>query len=320
MKIIVMGTGPFAVPTFRWLVNSEHQVDLVVTRPIDDAGRRRKSVANPVHEFAESLAGVEIFAPKSINEPTAIEKLASVDADLLFVCDFGQILKRAALATTRLGGINLHGSLLPKYRGAAPINWAVYHGEKETGVTVIHMTPRLDGGPCLASASLPIADEETAETLEPKMAQLGVKAVADSIAMLQAWDGDSDIGTLQDQSLVTQAPRLQKQQGNIDWTDSAQQLFNQVRAFQPWPGSFTHWMPASGKPLRLIVHRAFWFEADAGATAGTVLSADEAGIRIACGQGTLALLVVQPAGKKPMAIDEFLRGRRVHAGDQFGSP
>ena len=323
MKIIVMGTGPFAVPTIRWLIENDHEVCLFVTRPIPDAGKRRKSVANPVREFAEANPVAEIFAPQNINDPDAIQRLESCDADLMFVCDYGQILKRKTLATTRLGGINLHGSLLPKYRGAAPINWAIYHGETIAGVTVIHMTPKLDGGPCLTQQQLEIGQTETTEQLEPRLAEIGVKAVADAIELLREWDGEKTIGTLQDPAAVTKAPRLQKQQGNIDWQQSAIQLFNQVRAFQPWPGSFTHWLPESGKAVRLIVHRVTHSKSvpegavDQGAP-GTVSNVDDEGISIFTGDGILTIHQLQPAGKKPMAVAEFLRGRKVKSGDRFG--
>ncbi len=317
MKLIVMGTGPFAVPTLQWLVEAtEYEIDLVVTRPIDDAGKRRKTVANPVREYAESQQ-LEIFAPRNINDAQAVDKLNSCDADLMFVCDYGQILKRPALTATRLGGINLHGSLLPKYRGAAPINWAIYHGETETGVTVIHMTPRLDGGPSLSQRRLTIEPNETAEQLEPRLATFGVAAVQEALQLLTDWDGTSQLGETQDQQLVTQAPRLQKRQGNIDWSQSAAQIHNQVRAFQPWPGCFTYWLPDAGKALRLIVHQTSWTQEGSSAP-GIVQTANDDGIQIGTGQGTLTVLTVQPAGKKPMPVAEFLRGRKVKPGNHFG--
>ena len=322
-----MGTGPFAVPAFRWLVQQGHEIALVVTRPIEDAGKRRKSVANPVREYAETLIseqglGFEIFAPPSVNSADAVEKLNQADADLMFVCDYGQILSNEALAATGMGGINLHGSLLPKYRGAAPINWAVYRGEQETGVTVIHMTPRLDGGPTLSQDALPIGEFETAEQLEPRMAELGVKTVAKAIALLKEWDGNSSIGELQDKTLVTKAPRLQKKQGQVDWAESARQLFNQIRAFQPWPGSFTHWMPNDGKPIRLIVHAAAVDDSSPSPddSVGTVTGVSDEGIAIATGQGLLVLTRIQPSGKNVMPVADFLRGRKVAIGDRFGEP
>ena len=318
MKIIVMGTGPFAVPSLRWIAESQHEISLIVTRPIDDAGRRRKTAANPVSDFAESLKKVQVFRPANINDADAIDRLQSHAADLLFVCDYGQILKTRTLATTRWGGINLHGSLLPKYRGAAPINWAIYHGESITGVTVIHMTPKLDGGPTVAKRSIEIGDHETAEQLEPRMAELGVAAVVETIGKLENWDGLKSLGEMQDPAEVTIAPRLLKRQGQIDWNQTARQLFNQIRAFQPWPGSFTHWLPDGGKPARLIIHGASMDESTVSEPPGTVIDASNEVISIATGQGVLRVLEVQPAGKKPMSVGEFLRGRPVKAGHRFG--
>ena len=319
LKIIVMGTGPFALPTLKWLMQSEHEVCLLVTRPIADAGKRRKTAANPVRDFAESVSGLPIFAPANINDPDSVQRLAACQADLLFVCDYGQILKNPCLASARLGGINLHGSLLPKYRGAAPINWAVYHGDSVMGVTVIHMTPKLDGGPELAKRSLKVETHETAESLEPRLAELGVEAVQASLTDLQAWDGVSPLGKPQDLNQVTKAPRLRKAQGNLDWTRSAVELLNQVRAFQPWPGSFTHWFPTTGQPLRLILHRVSAVEAaDQAQSAGTVIRVGQDAIVVATGSGCLAIHELQPAGKRKMDCREFLRGKKVAKGDRFG--
>lgn len=319
LKIIVMGTGPFALPTFKWLVQSEHEICLLVTRPIADAGKRRKTAANPVRDFAESVSGLPIFAPSNINDPESVQRLNACQADLLFVCDYGQILKNPSLESARLGGINLHGSLLPKYRGAAPINWAVYHGDTVMGVTVIHMTPKLDGGPELARRSLQVETQDTAETLEPRLAELGVEAVQTSLATLQSWDGTSVLGNPQDSAQVTKAPRLRKPQGNLDWGRTAVELLNQVRAFQPWPGSFTHWFPPTGQPLRLILHRVTVTEAtDHADPAGTVIRADHEGIVVASGSGCLVIHELQPAGKRKMSCGEFLRGRKIAKGDRLG--
>ncbi len=319
MKIIVMATGPFAVPAIDWLQESPHEIVLLVTRPIEDAGRRRKTVPNPARELVESWGDTPVIDPASVNTDEVREQLQRYHADLLFVCDFGQILSRDTLATAKLGGINLHGSLLPKYRGAAPINWAVWNGETETGVTVIHMTPRLDSGPMLVQKKLVIGNEETAEELEPRMADLGVSAVAESIVMLTSWDGQQMIGIHQEKGQVTKAPRIRKQQGQLDWDRSAQQLFNQIRAFQPWPGSFTWWLPADRPPLRLIVHRAAVVDEPGDQLPGVVTAVSESAITLACGQGQLQLLEIQPAGKRRMPVSEFLRGRAVSGGDQFGN-
>ncbi len=240
MRIIMFGTGPFAVPTLRSLLDSNHQILALVTRPIQDAGKRRKTAANPTRDLADNRA-IPVFDPPTANEAAFVQQLTNLQADLFVVCDYGEILSRDCLGAAKLGGINLHGSLLPKYRGAAPINWAIYNGDEQSGITIIHMTAKLDGGPCLAQAVLDIGLEETTADVEPKLAELGVESVHVAINMLEAWDGESTIGTKQNPQLATKAPRLKKSDGQIVWSRSAQQIVNQIRAFQPWPGSYTNW-------------------------------------------------------------------------------
>ena len=157
------------------------------------------------------------------------------------------------MGLARLGGVNLHGSILPKYRGAAPINWAILNGDKETGITVIHMTPGLDAGPCLTKDTTTIANSDDAVTLEDRLSKMGVEAVLSAIDILSDWDGQSDVGTRQDKSQATKAPRLKKNDGEVDWTKSADQLFNQVRAYKPWPGTYSNWLKASSAPIRIIL-------------------------------------------------------------------
>ncbi len=310
-----MGTGPFATPSFRALLRSGHQVLALVTRPIADPGRR-KSSANPMRDEAEA-ANVDVLAPADVNDTQFLIELHGRQADLFVVCDFGQILSADCLQAARRGGINLHGSLLPKYRGAAPVHWAIYHGDPVTGVSVIHMTPRLDGGPILTTIETPVGPDETTEQLESRLAQLGVEAVLRALQMLEQWDGVSDLGERQNASQMTRAPRLKKGQGLIDWSLSATQIRNQIRAFTPWPGTSTHFPRAAGEPLRVIIHTA-QVETDAPhANPGTIVAADAKRLVVACGQQALSLLTVQPAGKRTMAIDEFLRGYPVQVGSQL---
>ena len=231
MRLVMMGTGPFAVPTFEALLESSHQVLALVTRPDRPVHDKHKQSAprNPMREVAQRRQ-LEIFAPESINSAEAILRLSDWRADLFVVCDYGQILSRRALALGRLGGINLHGSLLPKYRGAAPIHWAVFHGETETGVSVIHMTPRLDAGPVLVQRRLAIRPDETAGQLEPRLATLGPGAVLEAIGRLV--EGDTS-GIPQNPTQATKAPRIKKTDGLIDWSRSAEQIRNQIRAWIP---------------------------------------------------------------------------------------
>jgi methionyl-tRNA formyltransferase len=310
MRVIMLGTGPFAVPTFKSLLDSDHEVVTLVTRPIHDAGKRRKSSVNPTRDVGMA-AGIKILDPANVNDVDSVALLKLLDADLLVVCDYGQILSRECLAAARLGGINLHGSLLPKYRGAAPINWALYHGETTLGITVIHMTATLDAGPALAQADLCVAPNDTAATIEPRLAELGAPQVLHALELLSQWDGKSPIGEKQDRQLATKAPRLKKSDGLIDWKRTAKQIVDQIRAFQPWPGTFTNWCPQDKQPLRLIVH---WAEAVDSPDApivcapGEVALSDKTRLLVQTGDGLLSLKRVQPAGKRQMNIEEFLRG------------
>jgi methionyl-tRNA formyltransferase len=324
----MMGTGPFAVPTFRALLEQPDRCRVLAlfTRPertVHSHGKQRPA-ESPMRVLADER-GVNVLAPESINSSKAHEELRRLAADLFVVCDYGQILSSETLSLARLGGINLHASLLPKYRGAAPINWAIYHGETETGVTVIHMTPKLDAGPCLVQRSTPIGSSETAEQLEPRLAEMGAPAVLEAMDMLAG--GREASGIVQDPKLATRAPRLKKADGLIDWSRTADEIGNQVRAFVPWPKSYTFWVRRDGNAVRLILDEVITaseelivLTRDAGARPppGTAILADKDSLAIVCGKGAIIPLVVQPAGKRAMAIDEFLRGHAVEEGDRFG--
>lgn len=331
MRCLLFGTGPFAVPAFENLIQSRHRVIGLVTRPVEDSGKRRKTAENPTRDLALQKQ-LQIFSPDNVNDAEAIRWLQEQQVDLHVVCDYGQILSNQCLATARLGGINLHGSLLPKYRGAAPIQWAIYQGETETGVTVIHMTPKLDGGPILTSASLPILVEDTSETLEPRLARLGIEPVMEAIELLEKWDGKAQVGKSQDPKLASLAPRLRKDDGQIDWRRTADQIVNQIRAFQPWPGSFTTLAdPTLKQPLRLIFSKAKTVSsAEIGIPEdlspeinrmlpGSIILCDQNQLVCQTGGGYLSILEIQPAGKKPMAVAEFLRGQRLSAGMRMGT-
>lgn len=313
MRLVMMGTGPFAVPTFVSLLDSQHTVVALITRPVPPATGRKKetTVPNPMRDEAERR-GVPTFAPQSINSPEAHAVLRELAADLFVVCDYGQILSNESLSLAQKGGINLHGSLLPRHRGAAPIQWTILAGDTEAGITVIHMTPRLDGGPCLVKRAVEIGPHETAGELEPRLAQLGVGAVREALAMLETWDGQATLGALQDAGLVTKAPRLNKRDGQIDWSLPAETIALRIRALQPWPGSYTSLAKSSGEPMRMILLRATPVESQLSSPPGTFVgTADE--LVVACGTGALRIERVQPAGKRPMDAGEFLRGNKPDA-------
>jgi methionyl-tRNA formyltransferase len=330
MRLIMMGTGPFAVPTFRALYNTRHGVAALATAPLRT--HRGKPVA-PISSIRDLAAqhGTPIFDPEDINAPDSLARLAEYRADLMVVCDYGQILSPATLAAARLGGINLHASLLPKYRGAAPINWAIYHGETETGVTVIHMTPQIDAGPSIAQARAAIGPDETAAELEPRLAEHGARLVCETIDRLEAGPIEA---IPQDAALAGKAPRLKKTDGQIDWSRSAAAIKNQIRALEPWPKTYTFWHRPEGPPLRLIlgpvsVVESLWCGRPACTGAGempvpqsppgTVIEADGIRLVIATGHDAVMPANVQPAGKRPMSIDEFLRGHHVRPGERFGT-
>ncbi len=314
LRLLVMGTGPFGVPMFRRLVESGRQIAALVTQPDRPTHGRSSVPRNPMRELAEQH-GLDVLSPDSINTPEANAKLTDHKCDLLVVCDYGQILKPDTLRTTRMGGINLHGSLLPKYRGAAPIQWAIYHGETETGVSVLHITPQLDAGPVIVQLRTPIGAAETAAQLEPRLAELGAQAIDTALGELEVHEITSAV--VQEPALASKAPRLKKSDGLIDWHRPAAAIFNQVRAFQPWPKSFTFWQPLDGPPLRLILDTVAPLPAAEAAPPGTVLAAEKQLI-VACGEGRLEIQQLQPAGKRVLPVVEFLRGYPVRPGQVFG--
>jgi len=319
MRLVLMGTGGFAVPTFRALFASAHSVVALVTRPVPAPRGRHKGPVNPVRE-AFALAGVPWLDPADINEPAVQAQLAQYEPDLFVVCDYGQILSRETLQISRLGGVNLHGSLLPRYRGAAPVNWAIWNGDAETGVTVIHMTPKLDGGPCLALARTPIGADDDAPALEQRLSQLGVGPVCSAIDLLANWDGQTPLGSRQDPGLATRAPRLKKTDGAVDWTQPAERIFNQSRALRPWPGTYTYWL-REAHPLLLLLEKVSVASEPAlicQARPGEVVSVTERSITVATGAGSLVLEQLKPAGKRMLETAEFLRGYPVRPGDRFG--
>lgn len=336
MRIIVMGTGPFAVPSLNRILEKGHDIPVVVTRPSIQSSSK-KTPERPVAQWAASQ-GLPLFEPASINSAEAISRLCDWRPDLLFVCDYGQILSADCIATSRLGGINLHGSLLPRHRGAAPVQWSLLSGDSRAGVSVIHITPRLDAGPILSVRSTEIRPDETAEQLEARLAEMGGLATLDAIAMLETWDGQSSIGQPQDRNLVTRAPRFAKSDGQLDFRLPADYLARLVRACQPWPGTYAELQWPDGKRLRLIVRLAraspqnSQVESDLALSPGQVRVVDGqeaetlwpgAGkqlLAVQTGVGRLLISRLQPAGKREMEVADFLRGHALDIASQFILP
>lgn len=320
MRLVMMGTGAFAEPTFQALLAGPHPVVGLVTNPDRPSGRERDMVRG-MKRIAQAHA-LPVFQPEKINSPEGIAGLRGLAPDLLVVAAYGQILSREVLSVSPHGGINVHASLLPKYRGAAPIAWAIYHGESRTGVTIIRMSVALDAGDMLAQEAADIRPEETAGDLEQRLAPLGARLalrVVDEIA------AGRSRGVKQDPAAATKAPKLTKEHGLIDWTRAADEVCNQVRAMLPWPTAYTFLHRQGREPVRLIVHRATPAEGPSRAAVPpgrAVVSPDTAGrLLVAAGSGTVVeIRDLQPAGKRRMAASEFLRGHPPGAGDTFGPP
>jgi methionyl-tRNA formyltransferase len=322
MRLVMMGTGTFAEPTFQALLTGSHQVVGLVTQPDRPAGNERGSTRQ-IGPSLKSIAlerQMPVFQPESINTPEGVAGLQSLQPELLVVAAYGQILSKDVLAIPGHGGINVHASLLPKYRGAAPVAWAIYHGETHTGVTIIRMSVQLDAGDVLAQEALEIGAEETAGELEARLAVLGSRLalrVIDQIAT------GTVQGSKQDKRQATKAPKLTKEHGVIDWGRPARDVCNQIRAMQPWPTAYTYCHRQGHSPTRLLVQKASWKE-NTGAEPlppGAIVLGPESGSRfwVAAGQGSMVEIIeLQPAGKKRMSAMEFLRGHRFQTGDRLG--
>jgi methionyl-tRNA formyltransferase len=315
LRIAMLGTGDFAVPTFRELLDSRHAVVGLVTQP-ERIGRGHHQHAVSEIKRAAMDRGVPVHQPENVNLPDGLAMLRSLNAELFVVAAYGQILSDELLTIPPLGAINVHASLLPKYRGAAPINYAIWRGETETGVSIIQIQPRLDAGPILAVAKTPIGPRETAGELEVRLAELGSEPTLRVIDQLLT-------GTLspipQDPGQVTRAPKLKKLQGLIDWNQSAAQIDCHVRALQPWPNACTFVHSGTKKPQRVIVLEVEQRSTTATAAPGHVLASESGRLLVQTGTTPVEILRLQPDGKRGMAAAEFLRGNPLQPGDWLGT-
>ena len=307
MKIVFMGTPDFAVPTLERLADSRHTVLAAVTNPDRPKGRGRKLAASPVKDKAQALE-LPIMQPESVNDAQLQTELTALAPDLFIVVAFS-ILPKTLLAVPRIGSVNLHPSLLPAYRGAAPIVWAIANGEQETGISTFLLNPRVDAGDILMQRRIAIAPDETAGQLEARLCPLGADMVLETVDSLE---NGSLTPLPQNHRGITRAPKLSKEDGRIDWSQSAVLINNRIRGFNPFPGAFT---TLAGQPLK--VHRAQPTEGTD--TPGQVIQADARnGLLVACGQGALSLKSVQLPGKAPIEISAFLLGNPIAAGTYLG--
>lgn len=315
LRLLMMGTGAFALPTFLGLCQSEHQVVGLVTQP-DRTGRGHHHHVNEMKQAAEAY-GIPVFQPASANRPESLERLREFRADLFVVAAYGQILSARLLSIPPLGAINVHASLLPRHRGAAPIVYALLSGDAETGVSIFRIRPRLDAGPVLDMMSTPIHPKETAGDLEARLAALAPQL---TLGVIDRLERGTAVESPQDPHLVTNAPRLRKEQGEIDWSASSAAIDRHVRAMQPWPKPSSSLFSAGRPPTRLLILDVDPVSADGGdALPGVVIAATpDEGLIVRTGDGAVRLNRIQPAGKRAMTAEEFLRGHRIEVGDRMG--
>jgi len=298
LKIIFLGSDSFAVPALSALHTSPHEVSLCVTQPDRPQGRGRQIQPCPVRRCALEL-GIRTLTPEKIGD--AVDALAAIRPDLAVVTAYGQYLPKAILAVPRFGFINIHPSLLPAYRGAAPMQWAIADGLAETGVTIQQVVSRMDAGPILAQQTAPLLASETLVEVEPRLAAIGAAMLLDVIAQIEQGTAQP---REQDEAAVTWARKLQKEDARLDWTMPARTLHNRVRGFQPWPGTFA--MLGEGR-LRILRTQV----EEGSGLPGTFLERTGLGPLIACGEGALRLIEVQPEGKRAMTGADFLRGSHL---------
>lgn len=301
LRIIFAGTPDFAARHLDALLSSGHQVVGVFTQPDRPAGRGKKLMPGPVKVLAEEK-GLPVFQPASLRPQENQQLVADLNADVMVVVAYGLILPKAVLDMPRLGCINVHGSLLPRWRGAAPIQRSLWAGDAETGVTIMQMDVGLDTGDMLLKLACPITAEDTSGSLYDKLADLGPQGLIETLKHLANGTANPEV---QDEALVTHAEKLSKEEARVDWSLSAEQLERCIRAFNPWPMS---WFEIDGQPVK--VWQASVIHSKCDVPPGTIVDANKQGIQVATGDGVLNLHSLQPAGKKAMSAQDLLNSRR----------
>ena len=312
LKIILMGSGALACPLLEGILAAERdELAAVVTQP-DRAGGRGLQRQACILKTRSEQHGLPVFTPAAASEESCVARMAALNPDLIIVAAYGQFLKSNLLAVPRLGAINVHPSLLPKYRGASPIQWALANGDRETGVSVLYVTPQMDAGDLLAQEAMEIAPDDTFCHLESKLATLGARLLAGVLDNLRA---GRTRGIPQDGLRATFARKLVKDDGRVDWSLPAETIRNRLRGFHPWPGAYTN-LPGGSL---LKIHAVLVESGPAGVLPGMVLESSPAGPLVATGVGALRLTQVQPAGKNVMSGAAFLRGHPLPAGTRLGA-
>ena len=313
MRIVFLGSGAFAVPSLEALLDAGHELACVVTQPDRRRGRGQSLGSPPVKLVAQERR-LLLLQPLRVREPDAQAALRDLAPDLQVVVAYGQILPRSVIDLARLGTVNVHASLLPSFRGAAPIQWAIARGETETGVSTMQIDEGLDTGPVLLQRATPIGRDETAADLEPRLARLGAQVLLETVRGLEAGELRP---TPQDHERATLAPLLKKEDGRLDWSRRAQELDCRVRGFQPWPGSF---FPLEGRgTVKVLAARALDGESADERAPGRLLDVGSEGLQVACGAGSRLLVTsVQPESRRPMSAAAFAAGARLRPGLDLG--
>ncbi|GGN95982.1 methionyl-tRNA formyltransferase [Saccharibacillus kuerlensis] len=307
-RVVFMGTPQFAVSCLETLLESECNVVAVVTQPDRPQGRKKVLTPSPVKEAALKHH-LPVLQPQRMRDKDAVEELASFHPDLIVTAAYGQILPKSLLNVPELGCVNVHGSLLPAYRGGAPIQRSIINGETQTGITLMYMAEGLDTGDMIAKTEVEITDEDTSGTLFEKMAEAGAALLKRELPRLLEGRVEAEP---QDESLASYAPNLTREDERIDWTRSPREIFNQVRGLSPFSGGYAMW---NGEVFKIWeVERPEDNAPEAGAAPGTVMDVSETAIVVACGGGAVRLKKVQPAGKKAMSVSDFARGATMQAG------
>lgn len=305
MKIVYMGTPDFAVEALEKLIEAGHEITAVVTQPDRQKGRGKEVQYSPVKECALKH-GITVFQPVKIKSPESVEQLKTYGADIFVAAAFGQILSAEILDMPRYGCVNIHASLLPKYRGAAPIQWAIIDGEEKTGITIMQMNEGLDTGDILTQREVLIGPEETGESLFQKLSGIGAELIVETLELIERKE---TVPKAQDNELSSYARMLKKEDGRIDWSKSSEQVDRLIRGMNSWPSAYTVW---NGKTIK--IWKAAWNQSVHAYTPGTVVAVEKESISVACGEGVIRVLELQLEGKKRMAVKDFLLGYHVEQG------
>jgi len=308
MNIIFFGSDKFGVPSLKALRAAGYLIPCVVTQPDRRKGRGLHFEGTAIKETARAL-GINIFQPKDINSAESIEYLKIFSPDILVIIAYGQILSQGVLDIARIMPLNLHASLLPAYRGAAPINWAIIKGEKKTGVSVIQVIRKMDSGPVILQEEVAIAGEDSAITLEDKLAQAGVRILLEAVVSI---NNKSYKLLPQDEKMASLAPKLRKSDGAINWNNGAQDIYNLIRGCSGWPGAFTHY-----KNKLLKIYKAEVSGAEKNVSPGEITKVTNEGLSVATARDNLVITQLQMEGSRAMSASEFLSGHRINIGERF---